>query len=512
MKCPNCGNEMIESRAGNLCLSCGHLEPHKIAKTAQPASAPLRPPADKKSEPEPELEAESKTHNEPEAGSTPSAAVAADPPSPPLTTQVAPLDKPPLKPKTHPRRLGLMAKILLTGIGLVVVGCMSYVVFVHPRQALASYVGRLTSAKTSTFAVAHMRSGDAYGLNIKVDGKGDLTNASNPKQELSTSGLVSIGEVSGNVSIRLKMLDKTFYFKLGELGPLSGLLPIKISDNWYKFALPDAKSNKCFDNQNGWSTDSAIDLLRRLKLPVTQTSFAGVEMVNGAPSLHYRGRLDNAKAQAVLDAANKKLPAECQLSLPDGIFKDLTISYDLWQGWSADRLKLVIKNANSKSTDELIFDSSGYNRSVKIEAPAGAKDSSELLADLLSAYSEETQEQAKPTPDATPAPIPPTTGASDRDTQRKINLAAYAAAYKATAQNGFYAVNPPTVGVTATDPATGQAYVIGKSVSAALGQIQYKPGGRCSGVSVTPGASGTRYLALLTTLETTTTQYCLDVK
>jgi len=136
---------------------------------------------------------------------------------------------------------------------------------------------------------------------------------------------------------------------------------------------------------------------------------------------------------------------------------------------------------------------------------------------------------AKPKPTATPvatATPSPTLGASitpmpvdsgaqalaERDNERRAALAAYAAGYKATAKNGYYSVNPPAVTVTALDPTTQNPSVIAKTAPTAVGQIRYWPGGSCSGPGITPGAGGTKYLALQTMLEGTATPYCLDVK
>ena len=65
--------------------------------------------------------------------------------------------------------------------------------------------------------------------------------------------------------------------------------------------------------------------------------------------------------------------------------------------------------------------------------------------------------------------------------------------------------------VDVLDPTTGAAYAVAKAPSAALGQIEYRPGGRCVGTQVTPGKTGSRYLALVTKLETSETPACVDV-
>jgi hypothetical protein len=117
-----------------------------------------------------------------------------------------------------------------------------------------------------------------------------------------------------------------------------------------------------------------------------------------------------------------------------------------------------------------------------------------------------------PAPAATASPAPAAADPATANAQRKSDLAAYAAAYKATANNGYYDVTPPSVSVSATDPTTGAAYVISKNAVTAVGQIRYWPGGVCSGTPRTPGTSGTKYLALQTLLDGQSTPYCLEVK
>jgi hypothetical protein len=118
----------------------------------------------------------------------------------------------------------------------------------------------------------------------------------------------------------------------------------------------------------------------------------------------------------------------------------------------------------------------------------------------------ESEAAASPSPSATPL----ASSSASHDSQRQAGLAAYLAAYKAGATNGFFEVNPPVVNVNATDPGTGQPYVVSKNKPTAPGQIQYWPGGVCTGTPHTPGLTGTRFLALVTLLDDGTTPYCLD--
>jgi hypothetical protein len=102
--------------------------------------------------------------------------------------------------------------------------------------------------------------------------------------------------------------------------------------------------------------------------------------------------------------------------------------------------------------------------------------------------------------------------AAGRDAQRKVILAQYLSAFTADAVNGFYPVTPPGVTVNVTDPTTQQPYFISPNTPTTVGQIQYVPGGSCTGPAIKPGKSGTRYLALVTLLDDGTTTYCVDAK
>ena len=117
-----------------------------------------------------------------------------------------------------------------------------------------------------------------------------------------------------------------------------------------------------------------------------------------------------------------------------------------------------------------------------------------------------------PTPTATPESPLDASAVNKRDLQRKTDMAAYAAAVKAGGSNGFYATTPPSFSQGANDPTTGQPYALAARPATALGDVEYRAGGQCMGPGVTPGKSATRYVALLTKLESDPTPYCLDVK
>ena len=124
-----------------------------------------------------------------------------------------------------------------------------------------------------------------------------------------------------------------------------------------------------------------------------------------------------------------------------------------------------------------------------------------------------------PSPTATASPTPAVTAtpgssstANSRDTQRQADLEAYKTAYAATRSGQYMPTQPQSVNVHRADPTTNSEYAIITSGNpSSLGQIYYKAGGRCTAASITPGSSGTRYVALLMKLETQSDPVCVDV-
>lgn len=119
----------------------------------------------------------------------------------------------------------------------------------------------------------------------------------------------------------------------------------------------------------------------------------------------------------------------------------------------------------------------------------------------------------EPTPTATPVPT-----ATTRDADRKVSFGKYLTAYRATISNGYYAVTPPTVSASQTDPTTGKAYVIATELPTAsvLGTLYYLPGYQCTNEQTAtkqsnPGRTSTRYVALATYLEATGKLYCQNI-
>jgi hypothetical protein len=107
-----------------------------------------------------------------------------------------------------------------------------------------------------------------------------------------------------------------------------------------------------------------------------------------------------------------------------------------------------------------------------------------------------------------PSTAPPAPAA---DPQRIQDLQAYAAAYRATARNGFYTVKIPVISLALKDPATGSTYAVTKNAPAAPGQIRYWIGGACVGAAHVPGSAASKYLAVQIFLEGSAAPHCIQV-
>ena len=99
-----------------------------------------------------------------------------------------------------------------------------------------------------------------------------------------------------------------------------------------------------------------------------------------------------------------------------------------------------------------------------------------------------------------------------------MSFAKYLTAYRATISNGFYAVTPPQISVSQSDPTTSKPYVIAAELPAAsvLGTLYYLPGFQCTNEQTAtkqsnPGKTSTRYVALATYLEASGKLYCQNI-
>jgi hypothetical protein len=450
--------------------------------------------------------------NEPAPVSMPAAVPAPTPDMAPA----APLNgKPPLEPVTHPRPFNAKLVFALVGgvVAAALIGGVGYAYTVTPKAALADYFKKTGSAKTATFAVTAAFKGDNESGSVKAAGKVDAHDDKNPKldMELTIQAHVPKGELTEtdstfDASAHLMILDKVFYGKIDTLTstPKSELTD-QIPKTWYKYDYSKSTdpTDKCTDPSK--SVEAYLSKNLYENLPVKDAKFLGVSTFDGTQAMHYSGVLDQSKLQAFFDEANKGVSKDCQTDYKADDLKDFVISYELWRGWTKDRLAVTVKDSKDKIDTTVTIDTSDYDKPVTITAPTDAKDLNSLLSGGPVSLGKSTAAVLGASTTA------PAVSSAAYDNQRMSDLAQYAAAYRAVSPQGFYAIAPPAVTVTATDPSTHAPYAVSTSAPTAVGQIQYKPGGACTGPGRTPGRTGSRYLALYTLLETGST-YCLDVK
>lgn len=419
--------------------------------------------------------------------------------------------KPPLTPVTHPApfKLNLVFKLVAAALVVIILGLVAYLYAYAPQTSLGSYLQKLTSAKTTAFASTLSISSDGYRVAIKLDGKDDLNDIAKPKLDLGITGQISADQTltglstsSGSVAVRAMVVDQVAYLKLENISFLSELVPIEISKDWYKYAINDSEAGKCVSKGKGSGSFLGTSVLT--KIPVKKTAFLGVDTIAGSKMLHYRGTVDNSKIKAAIDKANKELSADCKLNISEDDYKDMEVSYEIWRGFGKDRLKVNLKDTtNSKSTAELIIDTSAYNKPVTINAPTGAKDIKELIEDLFGgAFGTEASD------------------ANAYDTNRKTAVSMWASQVEVyvSDNNGSYPASATVLaketveGELSLDPITKAPYKI-VATTPALGEIQYVRSARCNAdgtVAIIKPTSSRKY-AVATKLEGTgAAYYCVD--
>jgi hypothetical protein len=314
-----------------------------------------------------------------------------------------------------------------------------------------------------------------------------------------------------NASAHLINLDKVLYGKVESFSstPKSGIED-SIPKDWIKFdySKSDDPTSKCQDTSKALDGYLSNNLYE--KLPVKDTKFLGLASFDGAQGAHYSGALDATKLQAVIDEANKGVEKDCQTEFKAEELKDITITYELFRGFDKDRLIVFVKYAKAKVDTTVTLDTSAYDKPVSVKAPAGAKDIKDLLGGEPLSFAS-ARSLALGQSNSAVLGASTKADAATRDEQRKAALSIYASAYKAAAVKGVYPLSAPVLTNTVSDPSTKAPYAVSNAAPTAIGQIQYQPGGVCTGRNHTPGKAGSRYLALSTLLETGSS-YCLDVK
>jgi hypothetical protein len=410
---------MTASATGWLCFSCGHAETglvRPISNSVAPdqvvpanldipeaSGAQIINPSPMPQTPDPQIQ----------VSREPSSAV-------PVTNTNRP------SPTT-----GKAVLISTTLVLLIIIGSIAgYILLIAPTVILPQYLARLINAKTTVFTSSNqVDSKTGYKFGITIAGKYDIKDMQKPKVEASitgktalASGLALPGAASkeGSISAQLRVLPPSLFFKIDAFTILSQFFPIKISNDWYKYDIGDVQSaTKCLSAKNDSGSLFGSQILT--KLPVKYTSFRGIDTINGAPMLHYVGTIDNAKIKSAVDDANKSLSADCKLDISADDFKSLSVTYDIWRGWSSDRAAFSIVDSGSNTNSEITLDTGSYNQPVKIDVPADVKDASTLLNGLYGADSSSAQSAS------TRKNVPKVSSTPDqraRDAQRKTDVRA----------------------------------------------------------------------------------------
>jgi hypothetical protein len=433
----------------------------------------------------------------PDAPAPPPIPVAEGPAEAAVAAVTTNASKPPLKPETHPRPINGGPKLIAAVLGAVVFFALVGTAFAYsvlPQAALASYLSRLATSTTGAFSVRVTESGASFDASLAVNGSYDVTTAGNPKLIAGLSGSTAANPAAGTanvgtagpVSAQAVLLDKTLYFKAVSLAQLSQLVPTKLATNWYKVDLSSSQPTTCA-SPAGWLNSKFVS-----NVPVTNSKFDGLVAYDDYDAMHYSGTIDASKLQSALDNAS----SGCQIK---GDFGDLSITYDLYRGTSKDSLVLNLTNSSDHSSEVITITTTNYNQPQSITLPSAASAAKTLSSSVLGDSTHRTLAQA-------------TSSDPQVDNAKRVaDVAQYAAAYRATAQGGFLPTTPAAISFSASDPTTGQPYVVTSGAPGTLGQIQYLAGGVCNGTPVTPGKTATRHVALYIMLESVATPYCLDV-
>jgi hypothetical protein len=430
------------------------------------------------------------------------------------TTDAAQGGKPPLKPVTHPAPFKL-GPLHLVGalIVVVMIALLVYVFFIQPKLAVGNYLQKVATARTTSFSATIAESSTSYNASGNVYGVTDMTTPHQAKVIVNVTGSLAAragalatgsNAVSGPVSAELLAVGPTLYFNTSTSAVVSGALAANLSPGWYKYDLGSAGS--CASPGNGPGSFLSYGVFS--KLPVKNAAFAGIGKFGNTWALTYRGDIDTASLTTAIAKANFGLSAACKIKIPVQDYKNLEISYKLWRGFSSDRLQVTTTDSVTGAATDILLTTLHYNAKDTIHVPVSAKNADNLFKKVLGASTYRAPLQTVSSSTSEPAPA----NQSLQVPARESNLAAYLNGYKAISDNGYFPDTPPNLSVQIEDPTTGQPYIVSTSPLTGVGQIQYIPGGSCSGPGVTPGKTGTRYLALKLLPSPTSAPYCLDVR
>lgn len=422
MDCPVCGHEMTQSARGWLCLGCGHVESAKTGRGKKLDSAANTEPAQEAGTP-PKPEADTVPETTEDAGVTaPATAPAAEPaPAPepvpePATTPApepaaAPAPKPAAQPipvsappvpavmpsgfidprnpvattmtSTAQRHHRLRRRwqlfwfwlIFATLIGLITAA--GYLWVYEPHVAATGMLQRLLTSRSGSFAV----SGDVTldsATSFTVMGAGNFNVRDEAKPQADTTiTLTSQGTPAGTMEGRARLVADAVYLQFAQSSFSPVLVPVGQPADWYRYALKNVPAAGCasfkLDQSSILSSSTFVDL------PVAHVAFAGINQVKNAPMLHFTGEADMANAAKAVKQLNRYLNAACQLPEPGSNLAHLTITYDVWRGWSSDRLAITLTDSQSKLKVHVVLDTSNYGRATTVEAPEAPHELTALL-------------------------------------------------------------------------------------------------------------------------------------
>lgn len=442
---------------------------------------------------------------QPDAGETP--ATSQDPAAPTAaqTTPAVPGAKPPLTPHTHPGPIGPL-QIAAIIVVVVAAALLAYFFFMQPKTALGGYLEKVASSNSTTYTATLAQSSPTYRVALSGYGQTNFTDRTNPQASLSLQGQVnaqkaalsSTGQAAaGALTANVVMSGKTLYIEASTPKTLSELAGVTLTNNWYKYDMSGNQVGKCTAPENG--SGSFFNSAVFSQIPVTGASFGGLKSFDGTSGWYYSGTIDDAGVTKAVAAVNKTLSSSCQLAISAADLRGVNIDFKLWRGWSKDQLQVNVTNSVTGMSSQLVIDTANYGKATAINVPPRPIDAQNIFHNVLG---DATTGQAI-------SPANASAESKARDAQREVILGNYLAWYKDAAPSGVYALAPPALVVQVNDPLTNNPYVVQTKAPTAVGQIWYHVGGSCTGAGITPGRTGSKYLSLVTTLESGE-PFCID--
>lgn len=413
MKCPDCQNPLVKSKAGLLCFVCGlvHRPGKKESVAATVPVAPTTPPPV-----ETTLEA---------TEIVPTVA--------PITPQMPELPKP--KGFRKKLKIGLLVVVglVLVLVAYIIPGWLAgrhFETKINDAQAFRIH-GQMVMKASSFLTILQS--------NLNFNGAIDKAHGN---AELSYQGVFGSRTYNGQSVIT----GGQFYNKLsGNDLPFirynQGIATYHLANNqWYSTKTGNELYKYYCETRPDTKYPSGLIWLEALNQIKQHPSPLVIynQTVDGHRVTHLRGSIDSktmATAWAKLNAAQ---PASCQIELVIDDLSKLGTTYDLWTSPSFDQIKLHLSDKEIGLAGTITIQLDNYNQPTTITAPASA-------LDLANVFAVRAAIQA-------------------RDYQRRANVDALGAALKAyytankTLPTSLSSLAPKYVTTLPHDPVTGQNY------------------------------------------------------